>query len=129
YHHLIHYRPAFIAGISVLGLQSVALTLAALLWPLAPTSAPWIFGLWGVKLAIESYGMWLGTRQLDRRDLWPASALVWALLHPAFISTSLVWSLVRPGDWRAGAARYRSRYLKRQLQQLGRRVRAGRLRS
>ena len=88
YHHVLHYHPAFLAGIGVLGLQSVLLTLGALLSPLLPGMAPWVLGLWLVKAAIEHVGMGVGTAQWGRRDLWGLTTLWWSLLHPAFIATA-----------------------------------------
>lgn len=124
YHHLIHYQPAFLASIALLGLHSLALSIAVLLLPFQPAAAPWVLGLWGAKLLVEMTGMAVGTRQLNRPDLFPWPSLVWALLHPFFIGTTVVMSLVRPGDWRGGTAGYRTRYFKRQWTLFRRRVRS-----
>lgn len=122
YHHVVHYHPAFLASIGVLGLQSVLLSLGVLLSLLVPALAPWAFGLWGAKLLVEVVGMGIGTRQLGRRDLWGATTLVWALLHPFFIATAVIWSLLKPGAWYAGAKRYRSRLFRRRLREFRRKV-------
>lgn len=123
YHHFIHYHPGFIASIAVLGFQSVFLSLAILLSLFDPVLARWVAPLWGVKLGIELAGMRIGTEQLDRPDLWGIPALVWALLHPFFIATVVVWSFLQPGDWRGGAGSYRKAFLKRRLREAGRRLR------
>jgi cellulose synthase/poly-beta-1,6-N-acetylglucosamine synthase-like glycosyltransferase len=124
YHHSLHYRPVFLLSIAVLGLQSLALTLALLLLPFFPAAVPWVLGLWAVKLLIELVGKGISTRQLDRRDLWFLPSLVWALLHPPFIAITVVSSLIRPADWRGGTGGYRTRYYRRQWQLFSRRVRA-----
>lgn len=123
YHHLIHYQPAFLASIALLGLHSLALSVAVLGLPFYPWAAPWILGLWGAKLLVELTGMFVGTRQLDRRDLFMLPSLLWALAHPFFIGTTVVMSLVRPGDWRGGTSGYRTRYFRRQWTLFRRRVR------
>jgi hypothetical protein len=89
-----------------------------------PWMAPWVASLWGVKLGVELAGMRLGTAQLDRQDLWGLPVLAWALLHPFFIATVVVWSLLQPGDWRAGAAGYRRRFWLRQAREAARRLRS-----
>jgi cellulose synthase/poly-beta-1,6-N-acetylglucosamine synthase-like glycosyltransferase len=124
YHHPMHYHPGFMASIAALGLQSVALAVAVPLSLAVPWIAPWVASLWGVKLGVELAGMRVGTAQLDRRDLWGPPVLAWALLHPFFIATVVVWSLLQPGDWRAGAASYRRRFWLRQLREAGRRLRS-----
>ena len=123
YHHPMHYHPGFIASIAVLGAQSAALAVAVPLAILVPWMAPWVGALWGVKLGVELAGMNLGTAQLQRRDLWGLPVLAWALLHPFFIATVCVWSFIRPGEWRAGAAGYRRRFWRRRLRESGRRLR------
>lgn len=125
YHHVLHYHPAFLAGIGTLGLQSVWLTLAVLLLPVAPGMAPWVLGLWLAKAAIEYTGMGIGTRHWARRDLWGLTTLWWSLLHPAFIATAVVGSFLRPSAWRAGAQPYRRRFFQRRLRLFRRRVKAG----
>lgn len=124
YHHVIHYQPPFFISIAILGLHSVALSLAVLLLPFFPAAAPWVLGLWGVKLLVEMIGMGAGTRQLDRPDLWFVPSLLWALLHPFFIATTVVMSLLKPGDWRGGTTGYRTRYFRRQFSLFRRRVRS-----
>ncbi|MEX2534012.1 MAG: glycosyltransferase [Trueperaceae bacterium] len=123
YHHVMHYHPGFMASIAALGMQSVLLSLAIPLSFLVPWIAPWVGGLWGVKLGVELAGMRIGMVQLGRRDLWGLPTLAWAVLHPFFIATVVVWSFIRPGEWRAGANGYRRRYWRRQVRELGRRLR------
>jgi cellulose synthase/poly-beta-1,6-N-acetylglucosamine synthase-like glycosyltransferase len=124
YHHPMQYKPAFFAGIALLGAQSLALAIALLLLPLWPALIPWVLGLWALKLIVELVTMQLGTRQFARPDLWPLSTLGWALLHPFFIGFVSVWSLLRPGAWHAGASGYRRRYLQRLWRTFKRKVRA-----
>lgn len=125
YHHVLHYHPGFLAGIAILGLQSVLLTLAVLLCPALPGLVPWVLGLWAVKAGIEFVGMGVGTRQWDRRDLWGVSTLWWSLLHPPFIATASIGSFLKPSAWYAGADGYRRRYLQRRLREFRRRARQG----
>jgi cellulose synthase/poly-beta-1,6-N-acetylglucosamine synthase-like glycosyltransferase len=123
YHHTLHYHPAFMTSIGVFGFSSVMLSLGVILTPFIPALDPWVYGLWAVKLGIEMYGMGLGTEQLERRDLWGLTTFVWALLHPFFIATVVIWSLLKPGAWYAGARSYRRRFFKRQVREFGRKVR------
>lgn len=123
YHHVMHYHPGFMASIGVLGLQSVLLSLAVLLSSLIPALAPWVFGLWGAKLLVEFVGMGVGGTQLERRDLWGFTTLFWAILHPFFIATVVIWSFLKPGAWYAGANHYRRRLFKRRLREFRRKVR------
>jgi poly-beta-1,6-N-acetyl-D-glucosamine synthase len=123
YHHTLHYHPVFMASIGVLGFSSVFLVLGIILTAFIPELDPWVYGLWGVKLATEMYGMSLGLAQMGRRDLWGVTTFVWALLHPFFIATVVIWSFLKPGAWYAGARSYRRRFLKRQVRELGRKVR------
>jgi len=122
YHHLIHYHPAFLLSIFTLGFQSVFLSFGVLLSPFFPALAPWVFGLWAVKLAVEIGGMALGTAQLQRRDLYGMTTITWALLHPFFIGTIVLWSMLRSGEWHAGARSYRRRFFKRQVRELRRKA-------
>jgi len=122
YQHLMHYHPAFISSIAILGFQSIFLTLGVILVPFAPALAPWVFGLWALKLGVEFFGMGVATKQLERRDLWGLTTLVWALLHPLFIATVMLWSFLKPGAWYAGARSYRRRFFKRRLREFSRRV-------
>ena len=122
YQHVVHYHPAFLASIATLGFQSILLSLGALLSLFIPTLAPWVLGLWAVKFAVEFYGMYLGTKQLERPDLWGFTTIVWAFLHPFFIATVALWSFLKPGAWYAGAASYRRRFFKRRLREFGRKV-------
>lgn len=124
YHHPMQYKPAFFAGIALLGAQSLALAVAFLLLPLWPALTPWVLGLWAFKLLVEVVTMGLGTRQFDRPDLWPLSTLGWALLHPFFIGFVSVWSLLRPGAWHAGAYGYRRRWLQRRWRTFKRKLRS-----
>ena len=123
YHHPMHYPPAFLTGLVLLGLQSAALCIALLAIPFSPSLAPWVLGVWSVKLAVELFGLNVGVVQLGRTDLRGSPALIWALLHPLFITTVITWSLISPGNWRTGPGSYRSRYLRRRLRELRRRVR------
>jgi cellulose synthase/poly-beta-1,6-N-acetylglucosamine synthase-like glycosyltransferase len=123
YHHTLHYHPVFMASIGVLGFSSVFLVLGIILTAFLPELDPWVYGLWGVKLAIEMYGMSLGLAQMERRDLLGVTTFVWALLHPFFIATVVIWSFLKPGAWYAGARSYRRRFLKRQVREFGRKVR------
>ena len=122
YHHVMHYHPGFITSIAILGFQSIMLTLGVVLSLFVPALAPWVLGLWALKLAVEFYGMGLGTKQLERPDLYGATTVVWALLHPLFIATVVVWSFLKPGAWYAGANHYRRRFFKRRLREFGRKV-------
>ena len=113
YHHVMHYHPAFMASIATLGLQSVLLSAAVLLAVLVPAYLPYVAVLWGVKLGVEMAGLRVGTKQLGRQDLWGIPSIVWALLHPFFIATVVVWSFISPGDWRNGEKDYRRAYWQR----------------
>ncbi|MCA9836775.1 MAG: glycosyltransferase [Trueperaceae bacterium] len=126
YHHTLHYHPAFMASIGVLGFQSIFLSIAVLLTPFIDALVPWVFGIWLAKLAVELYGMNLGTRQLERRDLWGNGlvTLNWAFLHPFFIATVSIWSFIKPGAWYAGARSYRKRFLRRRIREFGRKVKS-----
>ncbi len=123
YHHVMHYHPAFLAGIAVLGAQSVALSASAILAPFVPSLAPWVIALWGAKAAIEFVGMGIGTAQLDRRDLWGVTTLVWSALHPFFIAASVIGSFLKPSAWHAGAASYRRQVIRRRMRAWRRRLR------
>jgi len=125
YKHIMHYHPAFFLAISVLGAQSVVLSLAVVLAFFSPTLMPWVFGLWGAKLAVEITGMHVGERLMGRRDLGGLTTVSWAVLHPFFIATVAVWAALKSGEWRAGAQSYRRRFVKRQWRELLRKVRGG----
>ena len=122
YRHMLHYHPLFLACILTLGAQSIVLAAAVLASPLVPALLPHVLALWGCKLAIELWGMHLGTTQLGRRDLWGWPVILWALAHPFFIATVTLWALLRSGEWRAGAERYRRRYLRRRWRAWRRRL-------
>ncbi len=122
YHHTLHYHPLFWTSIAILGAQSVLLSFAVLLALFVPPLAPFVFGLWAVKLAVEISGMHIGAADLGRRDLWGLPIIGWALLHPFFIAAAAL-SSVRSGEWRAGAQRYRRRFFKRQWREWRRKVR------
>jgi len=122
YQHMIHYHPAFLASIMILGFQSIFLSLGVLLSPFFSELVPWVFGIWAVKLAVEFFGLYIGTYQLDRRDFWFWPIFFWALLHPFFIATIVIWSLLKPGAWYAGARSYRRRLFKRRIQELKRKI-------
>ena len=120
YRHIMHYHPAFWLSIFTLGFQSIFLSAGVLLSPFLPAIVPYVFGLWAVKLAVEFYGMYIGTGMIGRRDLWGVTTVTWALLHPFFIATVVIWSLVKTGEWKAGAQGYRRRFMKRQLREIRR---------
>ncbi len=137
YRHVVHYRPGFIAGLAVLGFESLALCTAVLAVPLllaAQSLQPWEAGanaglsqllavalaVYAAQVAVHWVGMSIGARQLGRPRLGGCAALVWAVLHPWIIATAVIWSWVAPGDWRAGAAPYRRSLLKRRLRLLKR---------
>lgn len=122
YHHIMHYQPAFWLSVAVLGAQSVLLSLAIPLALIFPALLPYVLGLWALKLAVEYVGMYIGTGLMDRRDLWGLPVLIWAPLHPYFIATAVLWSLLKPGEWRAGAMRYRRRFFRRQWREWRRKV-------
>ena len=128
YQHMMHYHPAFLLSIMVLGFQSIFLSLGVILSPFFHELVPWVFGLWAVKLAIEYFGLYIGTYQLDRRDFWFLPIFFWALLHPFFIATIVIWSLIKPGAWYAGARSYRrrlfKRLFKRRVQKLKRKIKS-----
>ncbi len=136
YRHVVHYRPGFIAGLAVLGFESLALCAASL-------SLPWLWaatyvsgaagssadasplglavaGVYAAQVAVHWAGMNVGAGQLDRRHLGGWVALAWALCHPWIIATAVVWSWVAPGDWRAGAVSYRRSLLRRRWRLLKR---------
>src|SRR5690554_5188093 len=123
YHHPIHYQAPFLVSITVLGLSSLVLSLAVLLLPFFPAAVPWVLGLWAFKILVELQGIYVGTRQFGRRDLWFLPTLAWAVLHPFFIGATVVMSFVRPGDWRGGTTGYRTRWFRRQLSLARRRLR------
>ena len=125
YHHVVHYHPGFLASIAVLGFQSVLLAAAILAVPFVPSLLPWVALIWGAEIAVELAGLWVGSRQLGREDLFGWPTLGWALLHPFFIGSVVLWSLVRSGEWRAGAEGYRRRFLVRRWREFLRRFRAG----
>ncbi len=117
YRHVVHYRPAFIAGLCVLGFESIWLCALLLAAPFsAPLSGPlWpvVLGCYAAQTTAMVVGMTIGARQLGRPYLGGGTALVWALLHPWLIATAVFWSWVRPMDWRAGAVGYRRSIVRR----------------
>ncbi len=127
YHHVLHYHPGFMAGITALGLQSVFLVLCLLLLPLLPQMWPWVLGIWAVKAAVEWTGMGVMTKQWDRPDLWGLSTLWWILWHPAFIAVAVVGSFLSPAAWHAGAESYRRRFFQRRFRELKRKLKAATL--
>jgi hypothetical protein len=112
YQHLPQYQPGYLAGVTLFGAVCLVVTLAALAALLAPALAPAAVGLWGLKLGVEVAAIHVGLARLGRRDLLGLPVLAWCLLHPPVISVALVWSLLRPGSWRAGARDYRRRLLR-----------------
>lgn len=125
YRHVMHYHPGFLASIAVLGFQSVLLSGTILLTPFVPNLLPWVAAVWGAEITVALVGLWIGTRQLEREDLFGPASLGWALLHPFFIGTIVVWSLARSGEWRAGAEGYRRRFFLRRWRSFVRRLRLG----
>ena len=127
YHHTVHYHPAFLTSIAIFGFSSIALCLGIICSFFIPALAPWVFGLWAFKLAVELYGMNIGTEQLERRDFWGEygeRTLFWALLHPFFIAFVVLWSFFKPGAWYAGAESYRRRFARRRIREFKRKVKA-----
>lgn len=128
YRHVVHYRPGFIAGLAVLGFESLALCAAVLAAPFvlmlggASVLIPVALAVYAAQVAVHWVGMNIGARQLQRQRLGGLVALVWAMAHPWIIGTAVVWSWVAPGDWRAGAVPYRRSLLKRRLRLLRRTV-------
>jgi cellulose synthase/poly-beta-1,6-N-acetylglucosamine synthase-like glycosyltransferase len=112
YQHALHYQPAFWAGISLLGIQSLALSLALLALPWQGAWAPWVLGSWGIKLAVELTGMRHALRQFGYPDLVGPPLLLWALGHPLFVAATLIASLLRPRSWRGASHGYRRRVLR-----------------
>lgn len=115
YHHPQQYRPAFLAGIVLLGVHSTALTLATLALPWWASGRPWVLGAWAAVLAVVLPGMRYGLGLLGRDDLRGRWLLGWALLHPLFIAGVSLASFVKPGSWRAGAGGYRRRWWRTRL--------------
>jgi cellulose synthase/poly-beta-1,6-N-acetylglucosamine synthase-like glycosyltransferase len=109
YQHAQQYHPAFIAGVAVLGAACVGLALALPAALVAPGTFARVVPVWGVLLAVQVLGMHVGLAGSGRRDLrgWPVVA--WASLYPFVIALAVLWSLLRPGSWRAGARSYRRR--------------------
>ena len=113
YRHAVHYRPAFLLGLVVLGFESLAVVASVLALPLAPELAPVVLGCYATQTAAMVVGMTVGARQLGRPYLGGLTALAWALLHPWLIATAVLWSWVAPADWRAGAVGYRRSIVRR----------------
>lgn len=128
YHHVIHYQPAFMAGIVALGLTSVLLTLSVLTLPLWPKALPWVAGFWLIKALVEWVGFEVGTRQFGRRDLAGFTTLWWIVWHPAFIGFVSVASFFKPAAWHAGAESYRRLFFQRRLREFLRRFKDEELR-
>jgi cellulose synthase/poly-beta-1,6-N-acetylglucosamine synthase-like glycosyltransferase len=112
FHHAQLYQPLYLAWVVVLGLASVGVAVAALAVAFVGPPLTGVMAAWGALLAVEVVGMHVGLARLGRRDLmgWPVVA--WALLHPFVIAVAVLWSLLRPGSWRAGARSYRRRLLR-----------------
>ncbi|MDR9390962.1 MAG: glycosyltransferase [Trueperaceae bacterium] len=123
YHHPMHYHPGFLASIGLLGFQSIALAGAVLATPFVPSLAPWTLGLWGAEIALMTFGVGLGALQVGRRDLVGPGLVAWAALHPFFIAAVVIASLLKSGEWRAGADPYRRRWLQRRWRAWRRRLR------
>jgi len=109
YRHVAHYHPGFWSAIVLLGAQSLALSTAVVVLPFAPAAAPAVLALWAAKLSIEVVGMREGLRLLGRPDLRGPELLGWALLHPFFVASTLLASLLWPSPWRAAASGSRRR--------------------
>jgi cellulose synthase/poly-beta-1,6-N-acetylglucosamine synthase-like glycosyltransferase len=122
YQYIVHYHPIFLLGIGILGFQSIVLSASVVLSLFYPPLRWWVFSLWSVKLVVELIGMAIGTKQLQRRDLWGLPTIFWALLHPFFIATVSIWSLIKSNERRAETIDYRRRYFMRQLRELRRKV-------
>ena len=143
YQHMVHYSPSFVAGLSVLGLESIVLagslvgvsllggsTLAGSVLGVPQLAAPLVtsvaavakvaLAIYALQTAVHLTGMSIGMRQLGRADLGGLTALAWALVHPLLISAALIWSWLAPGDWRTGAADYRVSLLRRRWRLLTR---------
>lgn len=113
YRHMVHYRPAFLAGLSVLGLESIVLSCALLAAPFVPELRLVTLLVYLTQTAAHVVGLNVGARQLGRRALGGGVSVVWALLHPFMIATAVIWSWLAPGDWRAGAVDYRRSLMRR----------------
>ena len=122
YRHMVHYRPAFLAGLSVLGFESIALSCAVLAAPFVPDLRLVTLLVYLSQTAAHVFGLNVGARQLGRRDLGGGVSLVWALLHPFIIATAVIWSWLAPRDWRAGAVDYRRSLMRRRWRLLVRSV-------
>jgi cellulose synthase/poly-beta-1,6-N-acetylglucosamine synthase-like glycosyltransferase len=118
YHHPQQYRPAFLAGIVLLGVHSVTLSLGTAALPWWEAGRPWLLAAWLAVLAPVLSGMRLGLGLLGRRDLRGLRLVAWALLHPPFIALVSVSSFVKPASWRAGADGYRRRWWRARLRRL-----------
>lgn len=123
YHHPMHYHPAFLASIALLGFQSIALSAAIVAAPFVPALQPWVIGLWGLEIAIMTFGVGMGAHQLGRDDLIGPELIGWTLLHPFFIATIVIGSFVRDGAWTAGRTGYRRRWWRRRAREWRRRLR------
>ncbi len=124
YRHVVHYRPEFIAGLSVLGFESISLCLALLAAPFLPQLAPVVLACYAVQTTAMVVGMTIGARQLGRPYLGGVTALFWALLHPWLIAAAVSWSWAKPLDWRAGAVGYRRSLVRRRWRLLVRALNA-----
>jgi len=107
FRHVRRYHLGFWLGVTWVGAHSLALSIALLSLPWAPSATAGVLAVWAAKLAIEVPGMRAGLRLLGRPDL--ANGVVgWALLHPFFVALTLVGALLRPspraGHDRASAA-------------------------
>jgi len=113
YRHAVHYRPAFLLGLCVLGFESLAVVAATLAAPFAPPLLPLLVACYAAQTAAMVVGMTVGARQLGRPYLGGLTALAWALLHPWLIAAAVLWSWLAPSDWRAGAVGYRRSFVRR----------------
>jgi len=122
YRHMVHYRPAFLAGLSVLGFESIGLSAALLAAVFVPQIRLVTLVVYLAQTSAHVFGMHFGARQLGRPDLGGRVAVLWALLHPFIIATAVIWSWLAPGDWRAGAVDYRRSLMRRRWRLLVRSV-------
>src|SRR5690606_27431572 len=118
YRHAVHYRPAFLLGLCVLGFESLAVVAATLAAPFAPPLLPLLVACYAAQTAAMVVGMTVGARQLGRPYLGGLTALAWALLHPWLIAAAVLWSWLAPSDWRAGAVGYRRGFVRRRWRPL-----------
>ena len=94
-----HYHRGFLAGIGLLSLASMSLSLSLLFLPWNPSDALPLLTAWGIKVAVEVVGIGYFFGRIGRADLRGGTLLVWALLHPFYISFITLAALLRPNPW------------------------------